>query len=96
MTWRWTSLWRSKALPGQEVDGLEVLVHDDASADDTTEVVAGFNDPRIRYRRHPRMLGVARNRNSCRDPVQGTYLAWLDSDDQRLPGTPWPSRSPSG
>jgi hypothetical protein len=33
------------------------------------------------------MLGVASNRNSCLNEARGTYLAWLDSDDQRLPGS---------
>lgn len=73
---------------GQDVDGgIEVLVHDDASTDDTARVVAAFDDPRLRYRRHPAPLGVAANRNSLLAAARGTYVAWLDADDERLPGT---------
>lgn len=72
----------------QDVDGgLEVLVHDDASADETAQVVAAFADPRVRYMRHPAPLGVAANRNSLLAAARGEYVAWLDSDDERLPGT---------
>ena len=69
----------------QDVD-LEVLVHDDASLDGTEAVVAKFADPRVRYLRHERPLGVALNRNSCLASAQGRYVAWLDSDDEYLTG----------
>ena len=72
---------------GQDVDGLEVVVCDDASGDATAEVVAGFADPRIVYRRHPAPVGVAANRNACLAAAGGRYLAWLDDDDERLAGT---------
>ncbi|HWF35559.1 MAG TPA: glycosyltransferase [Solirubrobacteraceae bacterium] len=71
----------------QDVDNLEVLVHDDASEDDTAAVVAGFADPRVGYLRHPRQIGVAANRDSCLEAARGRYVAWLDSDDERLPGS---------
>jgi glycosyltransferase involved in cell wall biosynthesis len=72
---------------GQDVDGLEVLVHDDASTDETAELIAGYGDRRIRYLRHRAPIGVAANRNSCLAAARGKYLAWLDSDDERLPDT---------
>jgi hypothetical protein len=71
----------------QDIDGLEVLVHDDASGDETAELVAGLSDPRVRYRRHAQPVGIAANRNSCLAAARGRYLAWLDDDDERLPGT---------
>lgn len=67
----------------QDVDGLEVLVHDDAS-DDAPAVPA---DPRVRFLRHERPLGVARNRNSLLARARGRYVAWLDADDELLPET---------
>jgi hypothetical protein len=72
---------------GQDVSGLEVLVHDDASTDDTSEVLAGFDDARLRVVRHPSPLGVAANRNTCLERARGRYVAWLDSDDVYLPGS---------
>jgi hypothetical protein len=71
----------------QDVDGMEVLVHDDASSDETAEVLAGFADARLRVLRHPEPLGVAANRNSCVEQARGRAIAWLDSDDVYLPGS---------
>lgn len=68
----------------QDVD-LEVLVHDDASLDGTEAVVRQIADPRVRYLRHERPLGVARNRSTCLASAYGRYVAWLDSDDEYLP-----------
>jgi hypothetical protein len=70
----------------QEVDGLEVLVHDDASTDGTREAVTTLGDERVRYTRQARALGVARNRDSCVAAARGRYVAWLDADDSYLPG----------
>jgi glycosyltransferase involved in cell wall biosynthesis len=71
----------------QPVDGLEVLVHDDASTDATADVLAGFDDRRLRVRRHPEPLGIAANRNTCLDDARGRYIAWLDSDDRYTAGS---------
>jgi hypothetical protein len=73
------------SVAAQTFRSYEVVVCDDASADDTTAVVQGRRDPRLRYRRHPRPLGVAANREACRALARGRYLAWLDSDDRYLP-----------
>ena len=67
----------------QDVDGLELLIHDDASADDTAKLVEQLEDPRVHYRRHRRPLGVAENRT--RRPPPRRYVAWLDADDSYLP-----------
>lgn len=69
----------------QEIE-LEVLVHDDASSDGTETVVRQIADPRVRYLRNHRALGIARNRNGCLAHARGLYVAWLDSDDEYLPG----------
>jgi hypothetical protein len=59
----------------------EIIVSDDASSDDTTAVVAAFDDARIRYVRNRRRTGIAGNRNRCLELARGRYIAWLDSDD---------------
>src|SRR5882724_5990435 len=71
----------------QDVDGMEVLVHDDASTDDTADLLAGFSDARLRVLHHREPLGVAANRNSCVEQARGRAIAWLDSDDVYLPGS---------
>ena len=70
----------------QEIDGLEVIVHDDASSAETGAAVRAADDGRVRYGRHAREVGVARNRDSCLRAARGRHVAWLDADDTYLPG----------
>src|SRR3954447_2873031 len=64
---------------------LEIIVVDDGSNDRPDEKLAHFGD-RIRLVRHPTNLGAAAARNSGCAAATGEYLAFLDSDDQWLPG----------
>ncbi len=69
----------------QSVHDYEVVVFDDASTDGTAEVVRSYTDPRLRYYRQRRRVGIARNRNSCLDVARGRFIAWLDADDVYRP-----------
>ena len=69
---------------GQGFPGLEAIVVDDGSTDDTPAVAASFGD-RIRYHRQENR-GRAAAWNAGVDLARGEYLAWLDSDDLWLPG----------
>jgi hypothetical protein len=60
-----------------------VLISDNASTDDTAEVVASFDDPRISYVRRERNVGWLENFNSCFDRI-GTELAVVLGDDDEL------------
>lgn len=63
--------------------GLEVLVIDDGSTDNTEEVLKGYED-RIRYIHQANSgAGVARNRG-IRE-ARGEWISFLDSDDRWLP-----------
>ena len=65
-------------------DGDEVIVVDDASTDDTATRLQAFGD-RIRYER-VRHGGAGWARNSGIDLSRNPLVAFLDSDDEWLPG----------
>jgi len=64
---------------------VEIIVVDDASIDETAEVCRGLKD--IRYVRLERNQGVAGARNVGIMKSTGRYIAFLDDDDLRLPGS---------
>jgi glycosyltransferase involved in cell wall biosynthesis len=73
----------SQALPPGHA--LEVIVVDDGSTDRPQDKLAGFGE-KIRLVRHSTNLGAAAARNSGCEAATGDYIAFLDSDDQWLPG----------
>jgi glycosyltransferase involved in cell wall biosynthesis len=62
---------------------LDIVVLDNASEDDTAATVArvASGDPRVRYLRHPRNLGMMGNLNACIEHARGEYLKLLMADD---------------
>lgn len=59
----------------------EIIVVDDASADDTARIVASFG-PRVKLIRNVRRIGQAAiNRNTGIRAASGEYIAFLDGDD---------------
>jgi glycosyltransferase involved in cell wall biosynthesis len=71
-----------ESIAAQTHAGWEAVVYDDASTDDTAEVIGSFrDDARFRFFRQPRNVGIAANRNACLREARGDYIAWLDSDD---------------
>ena len=69
----------------QTYDNLEVIVADDASTDDTREVVKKVNDPRVKLIVRKENGGAAAARNSAIFVATGRYIAFLDSDDCWMP-----------
>ena len=66
---------------GQNVP-LEVIVIDDFSADDLDSVMVPYlADPRVRYLKNQKNLGVAQTRNRGIALARGSYVAFLDADD---------------
>jgi glycosyltransferase involved in cell wall biosynthesis len=63
----------------------EIVIYDNASTDDTGEVVRSFADERIRYFRNGKNLGHRENWKRCFRAAQGSYLAPLPDDDMMLP-----------
>jgi glycosyltransferase involved in cell wall biosynthesis len=71
----------------QTLDDWELVLVDDASTDDTGELVAGRwgSDARIRYVRNTRSRGPSGARNCGVSLARGKYIAYLDSDDEWEP-----------
>ena len=70
----------------QTFQDFEIVIVDDASSDDTREVVASLEDPRIRYVRLEQNRRIAAARNTGVSSSTGEYIAFLDDDDEWRPG----------
>ena len=66
---------------GQTVADLELIVVDDASADETPALLAALEDDRVRVLRNDEPWGLARSLNRALDDASGRYVARLDADD---------------
>lgn len=76
-----------RSVQAQTLSDWECIVVDDASTDDTAEVVQAFvaRDPRFRYVRLEHNSGVSVARNTGMDQARGVYLQLLDADDVIAP-----------
>jgi len=69
----------------QTVSDLEVIVADDASADNTTQVVSTIPDPRVRLVKAQTNSGPSAARNLGVKGARGRWVAFLDADDEWVP-----------
>src|SRR5437660_10570626 len=58
----------------QGLDDFEILIVDNASEDNTEEVVRSLQNSRIRYLRNPSNLGSQENGNRCLANSRGRYI----------------------
>ena len=65
----------------QTFKDFELIVVNDASPDDTDAVIQRFNDPRLKYIKHERNLGVGYARKNGLLQSSGAIIANLDQDD---------------
>ena len=73
-----------KSLINQTLKEIEIIVIDDGSADNTSAVVKGFDDNRIKLiRTENRGQGLARNTGIAE--AKGEYIGFVDSDDDVSP-----------
>jgi glycosyltransferase involved in cell wall biosynthesis len=74
----------------QTCEDLEVIVSDDgdleSAAGGVRAVLGRLGDPRVRYRRNERRLGVAMNTLAASREARGQYVAYLNDDDSWEPG----------
>lgn len=65
----------------QTYQNWELIIIDDASTDNTAEMITAVSDPRIRVYTHTENQGIEKTRNEALTLVNGTYIAVLDGDD---------------
>ncbi|MCL2069147.1 MAG: glycosyltransferase [Oscillospiraceae bacterium] len=72
----------------QDMPGLELIVCDDGSQDQTFEFLTKWaeNEPRLKILRHGQNRGLAAALNTCLDCAGGEYIARQDADDLSVPG----------
>jgi glycosyltransferase involved in cell wall biosynthesis len=69
----------------QSFADFELVIVDDASPDETGQVVARYRDARLRYLRSERNAGVEENWNRCLRFARGRYFKLLPDDDLIAP-----------
>ena len=69
----------------QTYGNIELIVIDDNSPDATRDVVAAFDDPRIRYVRNEPNLKLPRALNRGFSLARGEYLTWTSDDNLYAP-----------
>lgn len=69
----------------QTYRNFEVVVVDDASGDQTSDILAGASDQRLRVFRLERRAGVAAALNAGLGLARGRYVARMDADDIAMP-----------
>ncbi len=75
-----------RSVLNQTYQDFELIIVDDASTDNTEEVVKSFNNERLRYIRLRENSGSSvAPRNTGIEIARGEYIAFLDSDDEWLP-----------
>ncbi len=69
----------------QSFDSIEVIVVDDYSCDNTSDILKGINDPRVVFVQHDANKGAPAARNTGLSVSSGSYIAFLDDDDYWQP-----------
>lgn len=74
-----------EALLNQTISNFELIICDDASLDNTEDVVRSFRDERIIYHRNEVNLGLYPNWHKCIDLASGEYIAIYHDHDIYMP-----------
>lgn len=74
-----------KSVLSQTISNWELIICDDASTDNTVDIIQAFNDPRIRLLINDKNLGPGPSRDKAIALAQGQWITVLDADDVYAP-----------
>lgn len=71
----------------QTFTDFELIISDNASTDDTPQIIAEYaaRDSRIRHFRQPHNIGIGNNWTAAARPAVGKYFKWVSSNDDYAP-----------
>ena len=69
----------------QSYRNIELIIVNDASNDDTKEIISSHEDPRILYLENDRNIGLAKSLNKGFSRSKGDYLTWTSDDNYYAP-----------
>lgn len=71
----------------QTYTDFELVISDNGSSDRTQEICERYakKDPRVKYHRNPKNIGIAPNFNRAYELTSGEYFKWTDYDDLLAP-----------
>ncbi|WP_425908306.1 glycosyltransferase family 2 protein [Nitrobacter sp. TKz-YC02] len=70
---------------GQTYGNFEVLVSDNASTDETAEILKSLSDRRLHFVRQEANIGLLRNLNALLENVRGEFVVFVPDDDRIAP-----------
>ncbi len=70
-----------KSVLDQTYQNWELLIIDDCSTDNSSDIILNFQDPRIKYYKLEQNCGAAIARNKGLAMAKGRWIAFLDCDD---------------
>src|SRR5262245_16355896 len=73
------------AVRAQTYAHLEIIVSDNASSDETPEVLRSIDDPRLKVLRQAVNIGPIPNQNACLAAARGDYILFVPDDDRIAP-----------
>ena len=74
------------SVSAQATNGVEVIIIDDGSTDNSKNIAYGYFDDGFQIKAHLTNWGVSIARNDGLNMATGEYVTFLDSDDELAPG----------